>query len=201
MPRPADDLEATVEVLDHGGAAFDPVAAVDVAKSGIVADHRVMDMAADDAVDAVTLRFGRDRALVLADEVDGVLDLELGPLRERPVGEAEPAADNVQRGVAPDRDVIGLVAEQREPAGVANHDVEQVAMNDQIALAVGGDVNGAFEHIDAAEMGAIVVAQELVVIARDVDDSHALASLAQQLLHYVVMRLRPVPAGPQLPAV
>src|SRR5215475_10138973 len=47
VPRPADDLEATVEVLDHGSAAFDPVAAIDVAEAGVVADHRVMDMTAD----------------------------------------------------------------------------------------------------------------------------------------------------------
>ena len=50
-------------------------------------------------------------------------------------------------------------------------------------------------------MGAVIVAQELVVIARQIDDAGALARLAQQLLHHVVVRLRPVPAATQLPAV
>ena len=46
-----------------------------------------------------------------------------------------------------------------------------------------------------------IVAQELVVVAGDVDDARALARLAQQLLHDVVVRLRPVPALLQPPAV
>ena len=39
------------------------------------------------------------------------------------------------------------------------------------------------------------------MIARQIDDARALAGLAQQLLHDVVVVLRPVPARPQLPAV
>ena len=39
------------------------------------------------------------------------------------------------------------------------------------------------------------------MIARYVDDTRALARLAQKLLHDVVVMLRPVPAGLQLPAV
>src|SRR5215475_4465651 len=160
---PANDLETAVEVLNHRGAALDPVAAIDIAAAGIIPDHRMMDMTADDAVHAVPFRFGRDCLLIVADEVYRVLDLQLGPLRQRPVGEAELATDDVQRRVAPDRDVIGLVAEQREPTRVANHHVEQVAVNDEIALAVGRDVDGALQHVDTAEVGAVVVAQELVV--------------------------------------
>ena len=39
------------------------------------------------------------------------------------------------------------------------------------------------------------------MIARHIDDARALARLAQELLHHVVVRLRPVPARAQLPAV
>src|SRR5262249_8532139 len=39
------------------------------------------------------------------------------------------------------------------------------------------------------------------VIAGNVDDAHALARLAQELLHHVVVRLRPVPTRPELPPV
>jgi hypothetical protein len=126
----------------------------------------MMDMATDDAVDTVPLGFGRDRLLVMANEVDGVLDLQLGPLRQRPVGEAELATHDVERRVAPDGEVISLVAKQREPASVANYHVEQVAVNDEIAPAIGCDMDGALQHVDAAKMGAVVVAQELVVVTR-----------------------------------
>ena len=76
-----------------------------------------------------------------------------------------------------------------------------VAMHHEIAIAVGAVVDRALADVDAAEMGTIVVAQELVVIAGHVDQAGALARLAQQLLHHVVVRLRPVPARAQLPAV
>ena len=74
-------------------------------------------------------------------------------------------------------------------------------MGNEIALAVGRDMHGVGHHLDAAEMGAEIIAQEFVVVAGNVDQPLALARLAQQLLDHVVMGLRPVPAGFQLPAV
>ena len=71
----------------------------------------------------------------------------------------------------------------------------------RIAAAVGAVVDCVLHHLDAAEMRAVIVAQELVVIAGHVDDARALARLAQQLLHDVVVRLRPVPGRAQRPAV
>ena len=62
-------------------------------------------------------------------------------------------------------------------------------------------MDGVLDHLDAAEMGAVIVAQEFVVIAGQVDEAGALARLAQKLLHHVVVRLRPIPARAQLPAV
>jgi hypothetical protein len=98
-------------------------------------------------------------------------------------------------------EIIGLVAEMGEPARVLHHEIEDVAVDDEIALAVDALMNGVFHHVDAAEMRAVIVAQELVVVARHVDDLGALARLAQHLLHEVVVRLRPVPARLQRPAV
>ena len=79
--------------------------------------------------------------------------------------------------------------------------VEHVAVHDQIAAAVAAFMDCRLHHFDTAEMGAVVVAQEFVVIAGQIDDARALAGFAQKLLHHVVVRLRPVPARPQLPAV
>ena len=117
--RPGDDLETAVVVLDHRGAAFHPVAAIDVADAVIVVDDGVMDVTADDAVGGVPTRLGHQRLLELADEVHRVLDLQLGPLRQRPVGEAQPAAQRVEHAVGDDGEVVGLVAERGEPARLA----------------------------------------------------------------------------------
>src|SRR6516165_5740779 len=62
-------------------------------------------------------------------------------------------------------------------------------------------MEGILDHLDAAEMRAVIVAQEFVVIARDIDETRALARLAQELLHDVVVRLRPEPSRFELPAI
>ena len=130
---PGDDLETAVLVLDQRGAAFHPVAAVHVANAVLVADGGVVDMAADHAVGAVPPRLGGERLLEGADVVHGVLDLQLGPLRQRPIGHAEHAAEEVDQPVHLDREVVGLVAEMGEPARVLHHEIEDVAVDHQIA--------------------------------------------------------------------
>ena len=89
----------------------------------------------------------------------------------------------------------------REPARLRHHDVEQIAVHDQQALAFGADVESAFHHFDAAKVSAVIIAQEFVVVAGDVDQPRAFAGLAQQLLHDVVVGLRPMPGRAQRPAI
>src|SRR5258707_4343653 len=88
-----------------------------------------------------------------------------------------------------------------EPTRVLHHEVENVAVNHQIAPSIDTDMDGIYHHIDAAKMRAVIIPQDLVVIAGDVNDLGALARLAQHFLHEVVVRLRPVPVGLQRPAI
>ena len=74
-------------------------------------------------------------------------------------------------------------------------------MRDKEPLAARRRVNGLLADRDAAEGEAQVVPGGFVVVAGDVDDGGALARLAQHLLDDVVVRLVPVPAPLQLPAV
>jgi hypothetical protein len=62
-------------------------------------------------------------------------------------------------------------------------------------------VHGPVCELDAAEVRADVVAQELVVVPGQVDQARSFPHLAQELLHHVVVGLWPVPAGPEAPAV
>src|SRR5947207_12168484 len=89
---PFDDLEAAVKMLDEGGAAFDPIAVIEIVD---VVDHAVvrgMDMAADDALGAALAGFAHHGVLEMRDELDRLLDLEFEIGRERPVGQADQAA-------------------------------------------------------------------------------------------------------------
>src|SRR5262249_51491502 len=178
-----------------------PITAIDVTEAAIPTNRRMVDVSADDAVDTAPVRFRGERLLEFPDEVDRVLHLQLGPLRERPIGQPERLPDRVAARVEPDRKLVGLIAEKSEPTRVPNHDIEKITVDHEVALAVGRNVDRVFDHFNAAKMRAVIVTQKLVVIARDVDHVRALARLAQELLYDVVVSLRPVPAAFELPAV
>ena len=74
-----------------------------------------------------------------------------------------------------------------EPARVLNHQIENIAMHHQVLSAVDADMDRGFDDLDAAEMRAVVIPQELVVIARDINEPGALARLAQHFLHEFVV--------------
>jgi len=198
---PGDDFKSAVFMLGQCGTAFHPIAAIHVADTMLVANGGVVDVAADHAIGAVTPSFARQRSFEGADIVHGILDLQLRPLRERPIGHAERAAEKIHQSIHLDCEVVGPVAEMGKPARVLHHEIEDVAMDDEVTLAIDAGVNGVFHNIDTAEMGAVIIAQELVVIARHVNHLGALARLAQHFLHEIVVRLRPVPAGFQRPAI
>ena len=67
-------------MLEHGGAALDPIAAVDVGKAALPAHDRVVNMAADHTLYTAATGLAGKRALERADEIDRVLDLQFRPL-------------------------------------------------------------------------------------------------------------------------
>jgi hypothetical protein len=71
----------------------------------------------------------------------------------------------------------------------------------EVAPAVSGGMDRLPLDLDAAEGQAQELARELVVVAGDEDHSRAAPDLPQKLLHDIVVRLRPVPARAQPPAV
>ena len=74
-------------------------------------------------------------------------------------------------------------------------------MDEQQLAAIDQRVARLFGHLNAAEVVAHKTARKLIVITGDVNHVAALARPAQQLLHYVVVGLRPIPFAAQLPAV
>ncbi len=94
-----------------------------------------------------------------------------------------------------------MVAQMRQPFGVFDHAVELVAVQHQEAPPVRQKVDDLVLHLDLAEIEVDVLAGKFVVIARNERYPGALASLAQQFLHDVVVGLRPVPRAAQTPTV
>src|SRR5271170_7688132 len=84
---------------------------------------------------------------------------------------------------------------------MAHHDVEFVAMNDEVALAVGRGMDRLPLDLDPAESQAEELTGEFIVVAGNEHHPRAAPNLAQQFLDDVVMRLRPVPAGAEAPTI
>ena len=198
---PGDDLEPAVVPLGDRRAAFHPVAAVNVSKSVVVVHRGRMNVTADHPVSLMVPGFGRQRLLERANVVDGILDLQLRPFRQRPIRCAEYAAESVENPIGGECEFVGFVTKQREPARLRHHKIEYVAVDDQIAFAIDSGVNGVFDDLDAPEMGTVVSAQEFIVVAGNVNDADTLARLAQNFLYDVIVRLRPIPGGAQRPTV
>src|SRR5215472_6310233 len=67
--------------------------------------------------------------------------------------------------------------------------------------AVCGLVDGLTKHLNSGELSLAIVAQEFIVVARDVDDARALVDFAQHLAHNRGLCRGPIPAAPKLPTV
>lgn len=195
------DFKPAVEVLDQGGAAFDPVAVVAVEDAVDGAHFGGVDMAADDSVDFALSGLGDHRVLEMADVFDGVLDLVFQVGRQRPIAEAHLAAGPVEPGVQRKCRGIGMIADEGQPFGVFDDPVEFVAVQNEIAPAIGSDVDGVAHDRHPAEAAAGEVAEGFVMVAGDVDDAGSLARLAQKLLDDVVMFLAPIPSPLHAPTV
>ncbi len=98
-------------MLGQRRAALNPVAAIHVADTEIVMDHGVMDMAANDAINIPALRFRCKRLFEGTDIVDGVLDLALCLLRQRPIRKPEPTADRVEIAINQDGEIVSGIAQ------------------------------------------------------------------------------------------
>ncbi len=84
---------------------------------------------------------------------------------------------------------------------MAHDNVEFVAMNDEVALAIGRGMDRLSLDLDPAEGQAEELTGEFIVVAGNEHHPRAAPNFAQQFLNDVVMRLRPVPTGAEPPAV
>lgn len=203
MVVPAYQFHASVQVFHDRGAAVHPVAAVDIGQALDFLDHRPVDVAADRAVESQLACVADHRFFEVEDEIQRGLDAAFCVARQRPVaGALESAPHPRQVDVQPDQQVVGDVAEYRDPFVVARDLVELVAVHQQVAASVasGVDMFGYDHHV--AERGADVFAHRLVVVARNEEHLFAVTGAAQQFLHEGVLLGRPVdPAAAHRPQI
>ena len=196
-----DEFDFAVEILNEGGATFDPVAAVEVLDAADGLHLGAVDVAADDAIRLMTFGHGGEGVLVFGDVFYGGLGLEFEIGGERPVAEAEHAAEAVEIQVEIQDPVVDVGPEFFEQMVEMGEAIRLVTVDDEIFFTVGGGVDGLAGEEDAAEAHADKVLDEFVVIAADVDDLGLLAAFAEKFLDERVVVIAPEPAELQFPAV
>ena len=187
-------------MLDERRTVLDPVAAVRVDESAQVSDHRVVDVAADDAVDPAPQRRPDEDILEMPRAHHRVLDLLLEELRQGPVTEAKRGTKDIEQRAHPLRRAVGPVAEPCEPLPAAYDGVELVPVDDEKTPAVRVLVDRFLPDAYAPEAFPVERVHERIVVSRNVDDLHPLRHL-QQSANDLVVRAQPSGAPSELPAV
>ena len=89
-----------------------------------------------------------------------------------------------------------MIAQHREPAMVFGYLIEFVAVQNQIAFAVGGGVNLVMHHADVAPKEVLICSRRFVMIAGDEDHFHIVAVAFEYFLdHRFVRAIRTRRAG------
>src|SRR4029077_10379767 len=140
--RPGYEFKSAIGMLCDRRAAFNPISAIDIPDAELVVNSGVMDVAADHALGRMTLCLRNQSLLVFADVAHRVLDLQLGPLRQRPVAEAQLSAHLIEHAVHQEGEIVNIAAEPCERARLRHNQIKQIAVDDEIALAVLRDMNG-----------------------------------------------------------
>lgn len=115
---------------------------------------RMVDMTTDHPIHVLTLRFGNQCILKLADEVDCVLDLQFRPCGHAPVGQSQLTAAIVHHRIHVERRSVSPVSKEGQPLGMAHHHVKLVAMNNQILLTVGTLMDDLINNLHTTEVNA-----------------------------------------------
>jgi hypothetical protein len=179
-----DELESAVMVLDERRTCLDPITGVEVADLPDHAHLRVMDMAADDAVQTAAPSFLRHVKFEAIDEPCGTFHL---PQRcgQRPIWVAKAAPPPFEPTVSNERQGVGMVAKLCEKLGVEDNAVEDVAMDHRHLLAIDCHASCFFRQSDASYFctESNPGAEHLVTIACNVDDLGSRVGLAQGCTH------------------
>lgn len=175
---------------------FDPVAGVEVG-DGAVFGHQdfvlgLVDVAADHAVVAVLQGiFGGD-LLKVADVFDRGFDAVFDLFGERHLFAPQALQAPVDEVVDPDEEVVTRAADLCQPLGALYAGIKYVAVEKPDFFAVGGFDHKPVLQVEIAEAGVGKLAQQLVVIAREVIDRHVAGDDLDDLLDDLHVLLGPV---------
>lgn len=196
-----DQADGAVEILHESGAILDPVTAIQIANPVHVADLRLVDVAADDAIDAIAAGESGHGDLEIGDIADSGFGLGLEEGGDRPVPEAKAAEGSVHVTIQMEDQFVSAGADPFQESIAMDEAVELMSVEHEVALAIGCGVDDAFGEAETAEAQAFVILEKFVVIAVEIRDASGLAIAAEEFLDEHIAVIRPEPRVAQLPAI
>jgi len=195
------ELEISFHVFDQRGATFDPITAIHVGDALHLLDFRAVNVAADDSLDAAFARHLHHDFLVFGDVFHRAFGFHFQIGSKGPITESEVAADFVDVQVGVENPVVKARAEAFEQMIEMRQAVELMAVENQIALLLCGNVNRSFHQADAAEVHAGKLLEKFIVISVKQNDARLLPVFPQDFLDENVVLFEPAPVAFQFPAV
>src|SRR5207237_9128676 len=159
-----------------------------------------VDVSAQDCINRKFLRVTNDLFFEAADEADRIFHSFFCVGAERPIAQSETAAHEIDQGIKREQKLVANVARKREPLHVLHDGVELMPVNDEHAAAINQTMNGMLLHGDVA-VSTVKLGQQVVMIARDVNDACAFARLPQTFLDDVVVLLWTITSAARLRVV
>jgi len=196
-----NQLDLAVKIFHQRGAAFHPIAAIQIIHIANLFYLRPVDMAANHTVGLLVARHLGQGFLVLGHKFHRRLRLEFQERRQRPVTETHGPPQPVEIQVKIQNPVVKMRTKFFEQMVEVRQAICLMAVNHQIFFPVGGCVNNFTRNGDTAEAHPEKLLDEFVVVSGDVDHLGLLAAFAEQFLDERVVIIAPEPAELQLPAV
>src|ERR1700726_4706101 len=113
--RVSDQRKLPIMLLDQGGAAFPPIAAVIINDAAELPDGSAVNVAAKHSVDLFALGVMRDCSFEFSDKTDRVLYPLFGISTQRPIAEAEAAPKKIDERIKGKQKLVADVAGKGQP--------------------------------------------------------------------------------------
>ncbi len=182
-------------VVLQGGEVFDPVPGVEVLNVAFLSDDGahlgLMDVPADHVVVALLDGYLSSGLLKIADVADGLFDAVFDLFGEGHLLAAQLLQAAVDEAVHQDEQVVAQPAQLGQPLGM-HAGVKDVAVKDP-GLLIPELEDQLVAELKVAQLEVCKLAQQLIVVAREVVDRGFLGNHLHDLLDHLHVRLGPVP--------
>lgn len=198
---PLNNAESSVAVFRKSRAAFHPVAGIAVKEVAHGLDRRVVDVATDQTVYILVADFPDEYFLKIPHVVDRRLAFVFEPGGDGEIVLAPEMTILVVPAVDDQKAVVENGTDIGQPLAVLDDAVELVAVHYQIFLSVDSDMDNLIADMDTVQRGADVLADDVVVIAREKVDLRAVFRFFEDKVDDTVVDFRPEPVLSEFPEV